>query len=158
MGKRVYLDPETGKLVAERRSETIRRNAMSFMELFSRRPLRRKSRGRRKTDQGAYVDRYDFRSWMVAAAVLILSLVDAVLTKMHLMRGTASEANPVMRAVIDHGGFPFFYVVKAAMTFFPVAVILIHKEWALGRLAARLCLLTYILLACYHLFLLVATR
>jgi hypothetical protein len=157
MKKRVYLDPATGKPTEERRSGPDRRNTMSFSKLFVRRPLRRKSRGRRKTDQGAYVDIYDSRSWLIAITVLILSLFDAVLTRMHLMRGSASEANPVMRAVIDHGGFPLFYIAKAAMTFFPVVVIMIHKEWALGRFAAKLCLAAYVLLACYHLFLLFVT-
>jgi hypothetical protein len=154
MNKRFYRDPISGDLLPERRSGTDRRNVMSFRGLFARRPLRRKSRGRRKTDPGSYVDRYDSRSCIVAISVLILSFMDAVLTRMHLLRGTAVEANPIMRAVIEHGGFPFFYVAKATMTFFPVIVILIHKEWALGRFAAKLCLLAYVLLTCYHLFLL----
>ena len=157
MRKRVYLDPATGKPTEERRSGTDRRNAMSFSKLFARRPLRRKSRGRRKTDQGAYVDIYDSQTWLIAITVLILSFFDAVLTRMHLMRGSASEANPLMREVIDHGGFPLFYIAKATMTFFPVVVIMIHKEWALGRFAAKLCLLAYVLLSCYHLFLLFVT-
>ena len=157
MRKRVYLDQATGKPTEERRSGTDRRNAMSFSKLFARRPLRRKSRGRRKTDQGAYVDIYDSQSWIIAISVLILSLLDAVLTRMHLLRGSASESNPLMRAVIDHGGFSLFYIVKAVMTFFPVVVIMIHKEWAMGRFAAKLCLLAYVFLACYHLFLLFVT-
>jgi hypothetical protein len=157
MRKKVYLDPATGKLAKERRSGAERRNAMSFRELFVRRPLRRKSRGRRKTDQGAYVDVYDSRTWIIAITVLILSFIDAVLTRMHLVLGSAAEANPVMRTVIDHGGFPLFYIAKAVMTFFPVIVIMIHKEWALGRFAAKLCLLAYSVLTCYHLFLLCVT-
>jgi hypothetical protein len=157
MGKKVCQDSATGKLAEERRSGTERRNAMSFWELFVRRPLRRKSRGRRKTDQAAYVDVYDSQTWIIAITVLILSFADAVLTKMHLVRGSAAEANPVMRMVIDHGGFPLFYIAKAVMTFFPVVVIMIHKEWALGRFAAKLCLLAYSILACYHLFLLCVT-
>jgi hypothetical protein len=157
MSKRVYPDPATGRLAEERRSGTDRRNAMSFSKLFARRPLRRKSRGRRKTDQGAYVDQYDSQSWIIAITVLILSFIDAVLTRMHLMRGSAAEANPVMREVIDRGGFSLFFIAKATMTFFPVVVIMIHKEWILGRFAAKLCLLVYILLAGYHLFLLIVT-
>jgi hypothetical protein len=157
MKKKVYLDPATGKLAEERRSGTERRNAMSFRKLFIRRPMRRKSRGRRQTDQAAYVDVYDSRTWIIAITVLILSFLDAVLTKMHLIRGSAAEANPIMRMVIDHGGFSLFYIAKGVMTFFPVVVIMIHKEWALGRFAAKLCLLAYSILACYHIFLLCVT-
>jgi hypothetical protein len=158
MKKRLYRDPISGEWTEERRSGTDRRDAMPFSRLFARRPLRRKSRGRRKTDPGCYVDRYDCQSWVVSISVLILSLVDAVLTRMHLVQGTAIEANPIMRELIDHGGFPLFYVAKATMTFFPVVVILIHKEWPLGRFAAQLCLLAYILLTGYHLILLFITR
>jgi hypothetical protein len=157
MRKKVYLDPATGKPVEERRSGSERRNAMSFWKLFVSRPLRRKSRGRRRTDQASYVDVYDSRSWIIAISVLILSYIDAVLTKTHLVRGSAFEANPLMRTVIDRGGFPLFYIAKAIMTFFPVVVIMIHKEWAIGRLAAKLCLLAYLILTCYHLFLLCVT-
>ena len=44
--------------------------------------------------------------------------------------------------------------MKAAMTVIPVFIILIHKEWRLARYAARIVLWAYILLAIYHIFLL----
>jgi hypothetical protein len=157
MKKKVYLDPATGKLAQDRRLIPDRRNAMPFWKLFVRRPLRRESRGRRKTDQGAYVDKYDSQTWIIAIAVLLLSFIDAILTRMHLIRGSAYEFNPIMRTVIERGGFSLFYLTKAVLTFFPVVVLMVHKEWALGRFAAKLCLLTYSILACYHLFLLCVT-
>lgn len=158
MTKGFYKDPLTGKMVAERRSGTERREAASFWILFARGPRRRKSRGRRNTDRGAYVDIYDFRTWGIVIAVMLLSLLDAVLTRMHLLRGTAKEWNPVMRVVIEEGGFPAFYAAKAAMTILPMAIIMVHKEWTLGKYAARLCLWAYVLLSCYHAFLLMVTR
>ena len=39
------------------------------------------------------------------------------------------------------------------MTILPVAIIMLHKEWALGRYAARLCLWSYIILSLYHMYL-----
>lgn len=75
-----------------------------------------------------------------------------------MVRGSAREANPIMSAVIDIGGLPAFFGVKGAMTIIPVAIILIHKEWALARLAARLCLWAYLLLAVYHTFLIYASK
>lgn len=158
MGNGTFRDPGTGKLAEERRSGIDRRDAVSFRDLFLRRPRRRKSRGRRKTDQGAYVDIYDARTWGIVVAVLALSLLDAILTRFHLMRGSAEEWNPLMRSIIQEGGFPAFYAAKAAMTVFPMAIIMIHKEWALGRCAAWLCLGAYVLLSCYHVFLLFAAH
>ncbi len=74
------------------------------------------------------------------------------------MRGSARELNPILNAVLNHGGLPAFFGAKAAMTIFPVAIVLIHKEWALGRYAARLCLWSYILLSCYHMYLIFGAR
>jgi hypothetical protein len=155
MENKTYRDPATGKICIDRRTHVNRRTPVSIWTLFSKRPRRRKSRGRRITDKGTYVDIYDSKSWSIAIAVLILSLLDAFLTRMHLVRGSAQEWNPFLNAIINHGGLPGFFVVKIAMTAFPMAVILVHKEWVLGRYAARVCLFAYILLTCYHLFLIV---
>jgi hypothetical protein len=100
------------------------------------------------------VDVYDAGSWGVTIAVLLLSLLDAVLTGLHISHGRSFEANPVMRLAIDQGGLVTFFGLKMAMTAFPLAIILIHKEWRLARYAARLCLWSYLLLSLYHLYLL----
>jgi len=73
-----------------------------------------------------------------------------------MLRGSAREMNPVMNAVISYAGLPAFFGVKAVMTFFPMAILLIHKEWTLGRFAARLCLWFYILISIYHIYLVYA--
>jgi hypothetical protein len=150
MENKTFRDPVSGQIRIDRRSNVDRRDTFSFWSLFSKRPRRRKSRGRRKTDRGAYVDIYDSRSWCIAITVLVLSLLDALLTRMHLIRGTAEEWNPLLAAILGYGGLPAFFVVKAAMTVFPMVVILVHKEWTLGKYAARLCLFAYLLLSCYH--------
>jgi hypothetical protein len=90
----------------------------------------------------------------VVGAILLLSLMDALLTGLHVVRGSARELNPILKAVLDFGGLSAFYSAKAAMTILPVSIIMIHKEWALAKFAARLVLWTYILLAGYHLLLL----
>jgi hypothetical protein len=117
---------------------------------------RRRSGGRRKTDIGGYVDIYDFRTWAITAAVLLLSMMDAVLTGFYVLRGSAGELNPFMRAVLIRGGLPAFFVLKAMMTLVPMTIIMIHKEWTLGRYAARLCLCSYILVSLYHFYLVFA--
>jgi hypothetical protein len=151
MDERSYLGPSTGKVLVDRRSGIDRRDP-KFRLLFGH-PRRRKKGGRRKTDRGGYVDIYDIRTWSVVTAVLILSFMDAVLTGLQIVRGSAQELNPLLNAAITYGGIPALFEVKAAMTVLPLAVIMIHKEWTLGRYAARLCLWSYILVSVYHLYL-----
>jgi hypothetical protein len=156
MNERFYLDPSTGKLLIDKRSGIDRRDP-KLRFLFGH-PRRRKRAGRRKTDRGGYVDIYDVRTWSVVAAVLILSFMDAVLTGLHFVMGSANELNPILHLAIRYGGIPALFGVKAAMTVLPLAVIMIHKEWTLGRYAARLCLWSYILVSIYHLYLVFGIR
>jgi hypothetical protein len=156
MEKPCHNNQVTGKMLAERRSGIDRRRAAPFRKVLFHKPRRRKSRGRRESDPGAYVDIYGFRAWSLAIAVLVLSFLDAVLTRLHLVSGYAEEMNPFMRMLIDEAGMPVFFVVKGAMTMFPIAIIIIHKEWVFGRFAARLCLWAYIILSLYHIIILLS--
>jgi hypothetical protein len=148
-----YCHPETGIVCVERRSGIDRRNRGVIFSLFNPNYRRRKLKGRRLTDRGGYVDSYDSRTWGIAISILALSLLDAILTGLHLYKGSAQEVNPIMNAVLNYGGIPAFFGVKALMTILPVAIIMLHKEWTLGRYAARLCLWSYIILSIYHLYL-----
>jgi hypothetical protein len=150
MGKYSYRDPWTGKTLAERRTGIDRRIPTTLFGTLTSNFRRRKSKGRRKTDQGAYVDIYDARTWFIAITVLALSGIDAALTGLHMVEGTAREVNPIMNAFIQYGGLPVFFGAKAAMTVLPLAVIIVHKEWTLGKFAARLCLWAYAVLCIYH--------
>jgi hypothetical protein len=156
--KYFYSNQDTGKVCVDRRSGSDRRDRGMISALFSAGNRRRKRAGRRKTDRGGYVDVYDSRTMVVAISILALSLMDAILTSLHLLRGSASELNPVMNAVINYGGLPAFFGVKAMMTILPVAIIVLHKEWALGRYAARLILWSYILLSIYHVYLIIGVQ
>ncbi len=136
---------------AERRSGIVRRRRRLPLLFSDQR--RRRSKGRRKTDEAAYVDIYDARTWTVTISIFVLSLMDALLTWYQVSHGRASEANPIMYAVIQWGGpYPFFGV-KIAMTAFPLAILMLHKEWRLARFAASICLWSYILIALYHFYL-----
>jgi hypothetical protein len=151
--EKYYIDAETGELRIDRRSGIERRNPVKIYHLLSLRQHRRKTIGRRKTDKAAYVDLYDYRAWGIAIAVMLLSGLDASLTSLHIIKGTAKEVNPLMDAIIRNNGLFAFFGVKALLTALPMIIILIHKEWTLGRYAAQLCLFSYILLACYHVYL-----
>jgi hypothetical protein len=155
---KLYLDPSTGKTLPERRTGVDRRTPPTLTSIFAGSFRRRRSSGRRKTDRGAYVDIYDSRTWCIAIAVLALSAIDALMTGFHMTEGTARELNPIMNTIIRHGGLPAFFAAKGAMTVVPLAVIFVHKEWKLGKFAARLCLWAYALLCFYHLYLVVAIQ
>jgi hypothetical protein len=156
--EKIYNNPSAGNILAEKRSGPDRRVFTSFFEVLTSKQRRRRSKGRRRTDRGAYVDIYDSRTWCIAIAVLLLSFLDALLTALHMTRGSARELNPILNAILEQGGLPAFFSAKAAMTIIPMAIILIHKEWTLGRFAARLCLWAYILLTFYHLYLIYAVQ
>ncbi len=141
----------------ERRSGCNRRRKTNFLTLFARTPKRRWSKGRRSTDEGAYVDLYDSLSCIWAVSVLLLSLLDAVLTWHQITGGWVREANPFLKEILARGGTEAFFSVKTGMTLFPLAIILVHKEWKISRFAVRICLWSYILVSIYHLFLLWAT-
>ena len=99
------------------------------------------------------MDIYGRGSWSVALAVMALSFVDAVLTVLQVEKGMVREANPIMNAVLAWGGTYVFFSLKAAMTAFALAIIIMHKEWTLARYMIRLCLACYILILIYHLYL-----
>ena len=152
MKKQIGHDPETGESTSDRRSGKDRRDSRSIFPLSYLGPLRRKRGGRRKGDTG-YVDIYDFGTWAMAGSVVLLSLMDALLTHQHLAIGSAREVNPIMQAVIHVGGMPAFYAAKGFLTLAAVVIIMLHKEWKLGKYAARFCLWAYIFLSVYHLYL-----
>jgi hypothetical protein len=136
----------------ERGSGQERRQPAGFPPQFSSQ-RRRRSKGRRKTDRGGYVDIYDRGSWIVALTVMGLSFLDAFLTVLQIERGVVREANPIMNIVLTWGGVYAFFSLKAAMTAFALAIIILHKEWVLARYMARLCLGCYVLILFYHIYL-----
>jgi hypothetical protein len=144
--------PQSSESFVERRTGAERRTPSSFPPQFAS-YRRRRSKGRRKADPAGYVDIYDRRNWAIALSVMGLSFLDALLTVYQIEKGSVREANPVMNMAIAWGGVYAFFSVKAAMTAFPLAIIILHKEWLLAQYVARICLVFYILILLYHLFL-----
>ena len=147
----------SGDLVTqERRTGRDRRRPPVFPPRFSAH-RRRRCAGRRAGDAPGYVDIYDAATWAVAFSILVLSFIDAASTTLLIRSAHAREANPLMKAVLGFGGAYTFVSVKLLLTSFPLAIIVMHKEWRLARFAARTVLLAYALLAVYHVFLLAVT-
>ncbi len=114
---------------------------------------RRRSSGRRRTDPPGYIDVYGLRTWGVATTIILLSMIDAFLTAFQVKRGFVREANPLMNMVLVRCGDYSFVSLKLALTAVPLAILVLHREWRVARYAARVCLWAYILLTCYHLYL-----
>ena len=140
--------------IVERRVHPDRRRHNAFTALFSRRH-RRKSPGRRKEDKVGYVDFYGPRVRIFVCAVLVLSVLDALLTQKEIATGMVREANPLMNAVMAWGGMFAFYSLKLAMTALPLAVLVLHKNWPIAKFTAKVCLCCYVLVLLYHFGLLI---
>ncbi len=80
-------------------------------------------------------------------------MIDAFLTAFQVKRGFVREANPLMNMVLVRCGDYSFVSLKLALTAVPLAILVLHREWRVARYAARVCLWAYILLTCYHLYL-----
>jgi hypothetical protein len=94
----------------------------------------RRERFRRDEDKGkAFIfDRYNQKLFFAITAILILSILDAVLTLVVIQRG-ASELNPVMAYFLEHGT-PTFIVAKYVLTSIGVLILLIFKNVFLTKL------------------------
>jgi hypothetical protein len=94
----------------------------------------RRERSRRDEDSGkAFIfDRYNQKFFLAITAILILSVLDAVLTLIVIQRG-AKELNPVMAFFLEHGTSTFI-VAKYILTSVGVLILLIFKNVFLTRL------------------------
>ena len=94
----------------------------------------RRERFRRDEDRGkAFIfDRYNQNLFLAITAILILSIVDAVLTLVVIQRG-ASELNPVMAYFLEHGSVTFI-VAKYVLTSIGVLILLIFKNVFLTKI------------------------
>ncbi len=90
--------------------------------------------------------------WMLwgSVAAVILSVLDAYLTLNVLGRG-ATEANPVMSAVLDLGGGAFV-VLKTAVTAFGAAILFRVRHLLVARTGMLAVVAAYVGLMCYHVY------
>jgi hypothetical protein len=137
--------------VPERRCGPDRRHNRLLPALFSKH-RRRRSTGRRFGDKVGYVDYYPPRTWILAIAVLGMSLLDAVLTSVEVLGGKTEEINPLMNVALSKGGVYTFVSLKAVLTAVPLSVLILHKEWPLAKMTVRLCLWCYVLISLYHFY------
>lgn len=102
---------------------------------------------RRQADsENYYVDRYSMRWVAISLAFFTLCCLDAVFTLNLIRLGVATEANPVMRILMDHD-ITMFLVVKYVGTAFGLVVLLTHKNFKLfNRVKVSHILLGFVLM------------
>jgi hypothetical protein len=93
----------------------------------------RRSQPRRDDELAEYgVDRYRPHLLVLAIGILILSCLDAAFTLTLLQRGVASEANPLMRVLIDHDR-QIFVNLKVVLTGAAVVFMVALADWPFLR-------------------------
>ena len=94
----------------------------------------RRERSRRDEDrEKAFIfDRYNQKLFLAITAILVLSILDAVLTLVVIQRG-ARELNPVMAYFLEHGTLTFI-VAKYVLTSIGVLMLLILKNVFLTKI------------------------
>ena len=132
----------------ERRFQADRRACpTSFWSAF--RPAGLRSGFRRRGEAlNQYVDCLPERVTVLAISVVILSILDAVFTLLHLQNG-GREVNPVMELAL-FTGVPVFLCVKTGLTNLGVIFLAMHQNFRLGRAALRVTAGGYALLILYH--------
>jgi len=112
--------------------------------------LKRRQRGRRKgEEQNSFVDVYRKRDMGLLVAILVLNLLDAAFTLVHIQRG-GREANPFMEPLLNDGDIASFLFQKSAVVGSLLLVLVVHKNFTIARRSMWLIFMGYLALFAYH--------
>lgn len=111
----------------------------------------------RRQGEGAnqYVDRPSRRTSALVVCIVVLSLLDALFTLLHLEQG-GREINPFMALFLGLG-VPMFLIAKTTLTNLGVIFLAIHENFRLGQRALDLTAVVYSILLAYHTVLILRT-
>jgi hypothetical protein len=146
--------PEIGPEAAEseRRGQDRRNKPTPFLSRYSFLGGRRKHGGARGGErEGAFVDVYSFRLWVILSLVLTLNFLDSHFTLMYLARG-GEEGNPIAVLLLG-ASMATFLIVKALGMGLGTALLCILKNFRNARLGVLFVLIGYQLLLLWHLLL-----
>lgn len=129
-----------------RRAPTPRLSRYSFLG------GRRRAARRQEEAEGAFVDRYSTRMWLLLTWIAVMNAGDSFFTLLHLQSGGV-ELNPVAEAMLRTGRAGFV-LLKSVLIAVPLLVLCIHKNFPLARLGLWTAAGTYTALLIYHLSLL----
>lgn len=117
----------------------------------------RRARGRRAGEhQNLYVDAYRPADVLLVASILVLNVLDALFTLLHLQRG-GSEANPLMEMLLELG-HDTFVIEKTLFVGVWLVLLAVHKNFRVGRAGLWLLLCLYGGVLVRHLALMLAAR
>ncbi len=116
----------------ERRSGVDRRNRSMWRRAMLTVTGQRRYARRAEDRTNYYVDHYNIRWLGVTAAILVLCCLDALFTLKLIQEGIAVEANPFMKALIDHD-LQVFFLTKYLITAVGVFILLTHKNFYIFR-------------------------
>ena len=108
-------------------------------------------KGPRRLDErdGAFVDIYGARLWMLVFWTAGLNLADCFFTLVHLQAG-GLEVNPMADLLLQTGRVGFV-VIKAGLIGLALVVLTVHKNFWLARVGLGVAAGVYTLLTAYHL-------
>jgi hypothetical protein len=87
---------------------------------------------------------------LVAAAVLVLNLFDALFTLVYVRLGVAREGNPLMERALGHGALDFM-LLKLGLVSLCVLLLVRYHERRPTQLALAGSAIAYALVLVYHL-------
>ncbi len=114
-------------------------------------------RGRRKgfrragEERSAYVDCLTRRIVVLVLLVLVSSVLDALLTLLHLQDG-GGEANPLMALALAHS-HALFLALKLSITGVLACFLAVHHHYPLAQSGLRWLTVSYGVVLAYHLLL-----
>ena len=109
-----------------RREEDRRKNQRARFKYLLFNGRRERIRRAEDSQKAVFFDRYPPKLFAAIAAILMLSIFDALLTLILINKGS-TELNPVMDYFLQHGLLPFI-VAKYILTSFGVFILLIFKN------------------------------
>jgi len=111
----------------------------------------RRHRGRRAGEtRDIYVDVYHPRDVLLLLAVLLLNVLDAAFTLVHLQLG-GEEANPLMARLIQAGEETFLFE-KSFVVGVWLVLLVAHKRFLLARAGLFVLLALYLGLFVFHIY------
>jgi hypothetical protein len=112
--------------------------------------LKRRKRGRREGEEkNSFVDAYHRRDAALIASILVLNILDALMTLIHIRRG-GQEANPLMKSLLSDGDYGAFLFQKCAVVGSLLIILVVHKNFVIARRAMWAILVGYIMLFVFH--------
>jgi hypothetical protein len=112
---------------------------------------RRRAPRRSSEREGAFVDLYHPRLFLVVLWVALMNIGDSFFTLVHLQAGGV-ELNPVAKMLLTTGRWNFVFV-KSILIALALIVLAVHKNFHLARVGLWTAAGTYTCLVVYHLLL-----